>query len=421
MQGKFFKSVATIAVSAIALAGCSSDSGSDSSSAAADTGRGPITFAMGKNDTDKLKPIIDKWNEANPEEKVSLKELAGEADDQRETLSQSLQAKKGDYDVFALDVTDTAYFAAQGWLQPIEGDVNIDVSGLLKPAVESATYNGKLFAVPQNTNAQILFYRTDLVEKAPMNWEELEASCEKAKAENIDCYVTQLKQYEGLTVNVSEFINGWGGSVVGPDGKTPTLDSAESKAGLQALVDAVANDTIAKRSDSFNEESTHNAFLAGETMYAQNWPYMYDMATTEDSSTVKDKVGVAPIVAQGGTGKSTLGGYNNAINAFSKNKETAADFISFVINAENQKSFAEQSFPPVLASVYDDAALVEKYPYMPALKSALENAKPRPVSPFYPAVSKAIQDNAYGAIRGEKSVDDAVAAMTEAIKQAATS
>ena len=56
---------------------------------------------------------------------------------------------------------------------------------------------------------------------------------------------------------------------------------------------------------------------------------------------------------------------------------------------------------------------------MPALKESLENAKPRPVSPFYPAISKAIQDNAYAALTADKSVDDATKDMSAAIKQAA--
>ena len=97
------KTATTVAVSAllaaVALAGCSSDSGSSSSDASkGTTDRGPITFAMGKNDTDKLKPVIEKWNTAHPDEQVTLKELAGEADAQRETLVQALQAKSTDYD-----------------------------------------------------------------------------------------------------------------------------------------------------------------------------------------------------------------------------------------------------------------------------------------------------------------------------------
>lgn len=125
------------------------------------------------------------------------------------------------------------------------------------------------------------------------------------------------------------------------------------------------------------------------------------------------------MVAKDGTGVSTLGGYNNGINVNSKHKATARDFIEFIINEDNQASFADNSFPPVLASIYEDATLVEKYPYLPALKESLENAKPRPVSPFYTAISKAIQDNTYAAITAGKSVDDTTKDMAAAISQAA--
>ena len=127
---------------------------------------------------------------------------------------------------------------------------------------------------------------------------------------------------------------------------------------------------------------------------------------------------VQPLVGKDGVGVSTLGGYNNGINVNSENKATARDFIEFIINEENQLSFAEASFPPVLASIYDDQALIEEHPYLPALKESLENAKPRPVSPFYPAISKAIQDNAYAALTAGKSVDDATRDMAAAIRQA---
>ena len=72
----------------------------------------------------------------------------------------------------------------------------------------------------------------------------------------------------------------------------------------------------------------------------------------------------------------------------------------------------------MLASVYDDAALIAKYPYLPALKAALENAVPRPVTPFYNAVTKAIQDNSYAALKGDKTSEEAVKDMAAAIKAA---
>lgn len=94
--------------------------------------------------------------------KVTLSRLAGEADAQRETLVQSLQAGNSDYDVMALDVIWTADFAANRWLAPLEGDLEVDTSRLLEATVESATYNDTLYALPQNTNGQLLFRNMEL-------------------------------------------------------------------------------------------------------------------------------------------------------------------------------------------------------------------------------------------------------------------
>lgn len=417
--GKLTKTAALAGAVALTLAACSSEEeGGNSTGDGGGDGRGNITFAMGSNDTDKLKPVIDSWNADHPDEQVELVELPAEQDGQRETLVQSLQAGGTDYDVFALDVTDTAQFAANGWIEPIEGEGAPDLSGVLDAPVESATYNGTVFAVPQNTNAQLLYYRTDLVDAAPANWDELKEACSAAEEADVDCLDMQLSQYEGLSVAATQFMQGWGGTVVGEDGTTPTLDDPNSVEGFTALVDGYKDDVIAKRSDSFTEEETAQAFLAGETLFSYNWPYMYDSAKTEDSSTVKDNFDVAPIVGKDGAGASTLGGYNDAINVNSPNKATAKDFLSYVISEDVQRGFADQSFPPVLASIYDDESVQEQYPYMEALKAALDNAQPRPVTPFYPGVSKAIQDNTWAAIKDEAPVDQALSNMSDAITQA---
>ncbi|MEH0146496.1 ABC transporter substrate-binding protein [Corynebacterium sp. Q4381] len=417
--------ICAFALSSTALVACSNDgdtagttndetgatTAAASDAAASDAGedRGPITFAMGRNDTDKIIPIIDKWNAEHPDEKVTLSELAGEADDQRDTLVQSLQAGNADYDVMALDVVWTADFAANQWLEPLEGDYAVETSDLLQSTVDSATYNGKLYALPQNTNGQLLFRNTDVIPEAPDTFADIKSACEAIET---DCLTTQLKQYEGLTVNTLGFIHGWGGEVINDAGQ-PTIESPEAKAGLQALVDAYEDGTIAKASTAATEEETNLAFTGGETAFAINWPYMYSNA--EEAGVNFE---VQPLVGENGVGASTLGGYNNGINVNSKHKATARDFIEFIISEENQLSFAEASFPPVLASIYDDAELIKDHPYLPALKESLENAKPRPVSPFYPAISKAIQDNAYAALTSGKSVDDATKDMAAAIQQA---
>jgi multiple sugar transport system substrate-binding protein len=107
------------------------------------------------------------------------------------------------------------------------------------------------------------------------------------------------------------------------------------------------------------------------------------------------------------------------MSAYSDHKATARDFIAFMTSAKAERLYLDKaSLPPVIGSVYDDPALVKKMPYLPALKTAIQHAVPRPVTPYYPAVTTAIQENGYAAIKGDKSVDQALQDMAAAIRAA---
>jgi multiple sugar transport system substrate-binding protein len=222
-------------------------------------------------------------------------------------------------------------------------------------------------------------------------------------------------------VNSAEAINTAGGTIVGKDGKTPTVDSAEAKKGLQQLVDAFKNGNIPAEAITYQEEQGRQAFESGKLLFLRNWPYVYNLAKTDGSSVVKDKFAVAPLPGNGDgkPGASSLGGHNAAISVYSKHKQTAHDFVEFLQSEETQKFFMTQgSLAPVLASLYDSNELNQQFPYLSTLKKSIESAVPRPVTPFYPAVTKAIQDNSYAALKGDKSVDQAVSDMSAAIKTA---
>jgi multiple sugar transport system substrate-binding protein len=410
--------IAGIAVASLALAGCSGGSGGSSGSSGDDT-RGPITYVQGKDNSNVVRPLIDKWNKAHPKEKVTFKEQSDQADQQHDDLVQHFQAKDANYDVVDVDVIWTAEFAAKGWLQPLTGKYKMDNSKLLPATVKTGTYNKIQYAAPQTSDGGILYYRKDLVPTPPKTWDEMMADCSIAKQAGIGCYAGQYAKYEGLTVNVAEAINTAGGTVVGEDGKTPTLDTPEAKKGLQRLVDGFKDGNIPAEAITYQEEQGRQAFEAGKLLFLRNWPYVYSLAKTDGSSTVKDTFGIAPLPGDGGPGASSLGGHNAAISTYSKHKATAFDFVKFLQSEETQKFFVTQgSLSPVIASLYDDPELNAKFPYLTTLKTSIEHAVPRPVSPFYPAITKAIQDNAYAALKGSMSVDEALKNMGDAIKTA---
>lgn len=420
---KFLLPVATAGILALTLSACGGGGGGGTQAGGGDAaagldGRGPITYVQGKDNSNVVRPLVAKWNAAHPNEKVTFKEQTDQADQQHDDIVQHFQAKDAGYDVVDVDVVWTAEFAAKGWLQPLKDKMAIDTSAMLKPTVDSGTYKGTLYAAPQTSDGALLYYRKDLVPTPPKTWDEMMSMCSIAKKNNIGCYAGQFSKYEGLTVNASEAINSAGGSVLDKDGK-PSLNTPEAKAGLENLAKAYADGNIPKEGITFQEELSRQAFQSGKLLFLRNWPYVYNLATTEGSSAVKDKLGIAPIPGASGAGASSLGGHNLAVSVYSKNKATALDFLKFMTSEESEKFYATQgSLAPVLGSLYTDKELVAKLPYLPVLKTSIENAVPRPVTPFYPAVTKAIQENAYSAIKGEKPVDTALSDMQKSIESA---
>ena len=412
---------ALVAASAVA---CGGDEGSSGTSDEL-TGRGPITLAQGKDTSGNLQKQIDDWNAQHPNEKVRLIELPEDADGQRQQMVQNAQAKSDAYTVLALDVVWTAEFAANRWITRLPEN-QFNLGSLLPPTVKTAQYRNRLYAVPFKTNAGLLFYRTDLLKQAgldepPKTWSEMTSACDKVKDEGVACYGGQFEKYEGLTVNFSEAVHSAGGVVVNDQG-APNVNTPQAKQGLDFLAQGFKSGRIPKSAITFKEEEARREFEKGGLFFLRQWPYQWALSNKKGDSKVVGKFDVAPLPGANGPGAPTLGGYNLAISSFGKNKATALDFIKFLTDEQRQRqNLLATSEAPTLASLYDDAELQKKYPYLPVLKQSLLNARPRPVVVRYGDVTKAIQENAYAALSGTKTTDQALADMqaklTELTKQ----
>lgn len=415
-------SVVAMSVAVVALAACGGSSskktGGSSGGSAADS-IGPITYVQGKDNNGTIAPLVAAWNKDHPDEKVTLKEQSDKADEQHNDLVEHFKAKSADYDLVSVDLVWTAEFAAQQWLQPLTDKYALDTSKMVQPAVKGATYVGKLYAGPTSTDGGMLYYRKDLVKTPPKTQAQMVAMCPIAKSHGMDCYAGQFAKYEGLTVNAAEAINTAGGIIVKDDGKTPDVDTDAARKGLSFLATNYKNGNIPKAAISYQEEQGRQSFENGKLLFMRQWPYAYSLASTDKSSKIKGKFAVAPLPGLDGPGKSSLGGHNAAISAFSDHKLTALHFLQYFESDAVQKSQVQKaSSAPILSALYDDPELVKQFPFLPVLKQSVANAVPRPVTPFYPAVTGAIQENAYAAIKGEKTVEQAVKDMQAAIASA---
>jgi multiple sugar transport system substrate-binding protein len=421
------KRAATAAVSltslAMLLAACGGGSSGGGAAAGANA-RGPITFVTGKDNSGIMPFIADTWNKSHPNEKVTIKQQSDSADQQLSDLQQHFQAKDPGYDVVTVDVVWTAEFAAKGWIIPLTGANALDTSTLLPATVKAATYNNTLYAAPYASDGGLLYYRKDLVKTAPTTWDEIIADCKTTATPGTiagpkpGCYAGQFAKYEGLTVNAAEAINAAGGTIVGADGKTPTVNTPAATSGLDFLANGIKQGYIPKEALGFKETEGLNAFEAGQLVFMRNWPYA-DAVLKSKGSKVIGKYGIAPLPGPDGHGASSLGGHSLGISTYSKYKATDRDFLKFIESDVIQRNdLTAGTLAPVVASLYTDAALVKQFPYLPQLLKSIQTAVPRPVTPFYPAVTEAVQTNAYAALQGTTPVATALTQMQAAISSA---
>ena len=365
-----------------------------------------------------IRQLVQEFNSKQNAILVKHRLLSSASDACHNFYLTSFLARSDSFDVFSGDIIWTAEFASSGWIEPLDSFFKKRKQAEFLPGtIESCTYDGKIWAVPWYTDFGVLFYRKDIVKQPPKTWAQLIAmSKENIRNGKVRYgYVFQGNQYEGLVCNALEFIFNNGGQVL--SGNRVTINSPEAVEGLRTLVEIMKispEDVI-----SFQEEDSRLAFQEDQILFLRNWPYDWNLLN-QNGSPVKGKVGVAPLpVGPGGSvGSGSLGGWNLMINRFSKNKLAGWKFVEFLTGKEAQKVNSTMGGRlPTRTAVYSDPEVLRKNPYYSDFLTAYSRSKPRPVSPYYPAISETMQINFYKTITGKMSAEKAIANIASDMKK----
>ena len=209
-----------------------------------------------------------------------------------------------------------------------------------------------------------------------------------------------------LTGNIST-AGTFGQNVASPN--VINVDSADSVQGLNVARSLVEDGVAPQEVADFREEDAYEAFLAGDAVFMRNWPFVYGLI--QDSDLSPEQVGVAqlPVVEEGNPTFATLGGWNLMISADSEHVNEAWTFIQFAADPEQQKLRAlEGGFLPTLQPLYEDQEITDQVPVVSLGLGAVENARVRPVTPFYSAMSQRIAQTFTRVLRGEVEGQEAV-------------
>ncbi|MFI2783071.1 extracellular solute-binding protein [Streptomyces sp. ALB3] len=422
-----------------------------------ETAEGPIVVASGLDVTGSgsvRQQLIDEWNRRHAGSKArqaTLVELPGGADQQRSQLLGALQSGSARYDVVNLDITWIPEFAEAGLISPMPvaetGAAADDDRDFIRQVHATTVWKDRSYARPFNTDVGLLYYRPDLltsagidVDKQPTadwRWDQLYSSVKTldlnpVRSDELAGWTTQLKQYEGLTVNTVEAFAEAEVELTDGTGRYGS-SAAELKKGLDRLLERVDRGRVQPAALTSDETASLTDFVEERAVFLRHWPYAYG-ALADQMDPDKYAVNRLP-------GKAVLGGQNLAVTADSRRAEDARALITFLTSRQSERCLLDAGFAATRASVYgsaaescwprvaaalrpagDDpkaAATGEGGPrtqgpdaraaYIRTLGAALTEAVQRPRTPYYGAFTQVLQSHVH-ALLAEERPDTAEAA-----------
>ena len=382
-----------------------------------------VTVAAGAvgQELELTKEAAKMYSDKNPDVEVKVLDTPDLAQDRLGLYLQFLEKKSAEVDVYQVDVVWPGDLA-EHFVDLYEFGAKDVVGDHFEAIVENNTVNGKLVAIPWFTDAGLLYYRKDLLDKykleVPKTWTDLEKASKviqdgERKEGNKDFwgYVWQGNSYEGLTCDALEWVasNG-GGDIVSKDKKI-TINNANAIEIVKKAAGWVG--TISPKGvTAMGEEDARGIWQSGNAAFMRNWPYCYALSNGDDSK-VKDKFGVAPLPKgeKGEKGGATLGGWQLAVSKYSKNQKAAADVALFFASKDVQKMRAVKgSMNPTIKSLYKDEEVLKASPFFGDLYDVFTNAVARPstaTAPNYNQVSTKFFTAVHNVLMGKETAEKA--------------
>lgn len=385
-------------------------------------------FVGGQQRPDVINPVLERFNQENPDLRAVLEVGGATSEAQQQYLSTVLTSRSGEIDVFLIDVVRPAQYAAAGWAEPLndyfesEEAMQAFLEDFLSGPVEANTIDGTLYALPAFTDAHFLYYRSDLLERygfePPRTWSELieqaQTITEGEGDPNLQGFLYQGAAIEATVCTFLEPFWSAGGSVVDEEGNV-AVDSPAGRQALEFLLSTMDEGVTREGVAEVTTDGSRQEFQAGNVVFLLNWGYAWAhfQGSSPQDTAVAGNVGIAPLPAfEGGESATCVGGWQWAINPYSTDKEAAFRLIQYLAGEDVQRTLAvEASNIPARDSLYEDAEVLAAAPHFAEFYDVITSARPRPISPFYTEVSELIRTTVNAVLARAMSVDEALAEM----------
>ena len=419
------RTAATLAVASLVLTGCGreeggSDAGPGQGGAISDgPAEGTIdVWAMGA-EGDILGDFVKAFEEENPDATVNVTAVPWEA--AHDKIANAIAAGEGP-DVSLIGTTWMGEFAEAGGLDPTPEGL-VEEGDFFEGAWGSTVVGDTSYGVPWYVETRVLFYRSDLAEKAgwseaPQTWEDLTKFAADMESKGGAEYGLNLQPGQtGSWQSVLPFAWSNGAAVTNGGGTEYTLDSPELTEALEyykSFFDegyAPTRVLDAGELESGFAEGKFGAFVSGP----------WHTGLVEDAGVTPEQYAVAPLPGKDSApGTSFVGGGDLAVFKDSDNRDSAWKFVKWMTEPQVQQDFydAVGSLPSV-KEAWETGALADDE-QLQVFGTQLDNALAPPAVPTWEQVAAVVDADVEKAVKGAMPVDEAVAHMQEEAQRIGT-
>ncbi len=281
-----------------------------------------------------------------------------------------------------------AFTSAGAFMDLTDKSDDLAVDDLLPGFVDIGTYDGKFYAAPYYSGSRLVFYRTDLYEKAglsvPTTLDEYVAN--GVALANANPGVSGIYFPGQDWYNALPYVWEHGGEIAvqSDDGSWDAqLSSAESVSGLEQVQEVMSDASVAPKDG--NEADPQVPFCEDKVamLSAPSW-VKWSILAPEDAEApgcpdMEKNLGVFALPgADGGAAQVFAGGSNIAISANSAHQDLAYDALKIMLSDEYQTMLGSIGLIPARLSLADTVGTDD------AAKASIEaaaNAKLTPASP----------------------------------------
>lgn len=414
--------VATIAVAALLLAGCSSggEAISDSELATKDT-KATIDYAIwNAAQQSGMEKVIAAFNEEYPNITVQLQVTPFE---QYFTKLQTQGSSKTLPDVFTMNQLNSELYIDAGMLAPVtplEDAGRIDPQNYPEALVEGFSSDEALYGIPQNSQTIAMWYNKDLFEEAGVDtptddwtWEDLQTAAKTISDALHDKGVFGIAtDLTGQQAYYNTMLQA-GGQVISDDKTTSGFDDPKSIEGLQFWTDLIS-DGSSPSVQQLADTPAPQMYNAGKAAMMFNGAW--SVAEVLESP-VADASDVAPLPQAEDRGV-VVAGTAAVVSAFSENKPAAMAFQEFLGSEEAQGMLAAEGLGN---PAFGDAqhVFVESAPQynVKAFTDASEYASAYPVSLETTAWNQLESKLLPAAFSGEKPVKEVATSLASQMNE----